>query len=56
MKKLKQKKWMVYSGIGLYLILSPFTGFPTTLENAIYVVLGSVILWLSMDKDRTAVN
>lgn len=47
---------MVYSGIGLYLILSPFTGFPTTLENAIYVALGGILLWLATDSDKPAGN
>lgn len=52
MKIIKQKKWMVYSGIGLYLIFSPFMGFPTVMENAIYVLLGGALLWLSTDSDR----
>ncbi|KKQ82297.1 MAG: hypothetical protein UT05_C0002G0003 [Parcubacteria group bacterium GW2011_GWF2_38_76] len=52
MKTIKQKKWMIYSAIGLYLIFSPFTGFPVVMESAIYVLLGGALLWLSTDSDK----
>lgn len=53
MKTIKQKKWMVYAAIGFYLMIAPpYMGLPSTTENAIYVVLGAILLWLSLDSDK----
>jgi hypothetical protein len=52
MKIIKQKKWMIYAVIGLYLIFSPFTGFPREFEYAIFVILGAALLFLSTDSEK----
>ncbi|MEI6296026.1 MAG: hypothetical protein WCO84_00035 [bacterium] len=48
MDKIKHNRWVAYMFIGIYLMLSPFMGFPSIVENAIFVVLGSVVIWLSV--------
>ncbi|HRY62164.1 MAG TPA: hypothetical protein P5056_00055 [Candidatus Paceibacterota bacterium] len=57
MKRLTQKRRMVFLGIGLYMIIAPmYMGIPTATENAIYVLLGAVLLWLSLESEKTTGN
>lgn len=48
MQKIKERKWVIYSVLGLYLLLSPFLGFPIIVKDALYVVVGAGIIWLSV--------
>ena len=51
MKTIKERKWYIYTLIGIYLILSPFPGvlgFPILIKDALSVILGAVTIWLSV--------
>ena len=48
MQTIKQRKWYFYTAIGIFLMFSPFLGFPSVIKSAIYVILGAVTVWLSI--------
>lgn len=52
MQTLKKHTNKILTAMGIYLILSPFTGFPVVIENAIYVFLGATVLWFSINGEE----
>ena len=42
----KIKNW-IYTAIGIFIILSPFLGFPKTIKDTLYILAGLVIVWLT---------
>ena len=47
MQTIKKQKKIPYTLIGIYLLFSPFIGLPMIIKNAVYVIFGATLLWLS---------